>query len=103
MRSEKEVFDAIIFDMDGVIVDTRATVEKVWFEWAVEKVRQHLEELAGEERPAEFTVARVQGGYRVVARYLQLDDQGQPTGESTGTSTLRLSRKGQILEMVSEM
>ena len=36
MRSENAVFDAIIFDMDGVIVDTRAIVEKVWFEWAVE-------------------------------------------------------------------
>ena len=36
MRSENAVFDAIIFDMDGVIVDTRATVEKVWFEWAEE-------------------------------------------------------------------
>ena len=35
MKSENAVFDAIIFDLDGVIVDTRVVVEKVWFEWAV--------------------------------------------------------------------
>ena len=35
MKSENAVFDAIIFDLDGVIVDTRTVVEKVWFEWAV--------------------------------------------------------------------
>lgn len=83
--------------------DNRDTVTPREVEWAIEKVRQHLEELAGEERPAEYTVERVQGGYRVVARYLQVDDQGQATGESTGTSTVLLSRKGQILEVVSEM
>ena len=88
---------------DSRDTDDISSVTPRELQWAVERVRQHLEQLAGEERPAEYTVERVKGGYRVGARYLQIDEQGQPTGENVGASTVLLSRKGQILEMVSEM
>ena len=36
MKSDGSIFDAIIFDMDGVIIDSSTVVEKVWSEWAME-------------------------------------------------------------------
>lgn len=72
-------------------------------EWAAQQVRQHIEEQAGQERPAEYDVERTKNGYRVVVRYLRLDEDGQPTSDAIGTSTVRLSRGGQVLEMTSGM
>ncbi len=67
----------------------------------MEQVRQFIEQQAGEPRPAEYDVERTRHGFRVVVRYLGLDEEGQPTGERTGTSTVRLSRDGKVLEMIS--
>lgn len=72
-------------------------------QWAAAQVRQHLEELAGQERPAEYGVERTEDGYRITVEYVQLDEQGQPTGDASGSSTVRLSDDGQVLEMISGM
>ncbi len=68
---------------------------------AEQQVRQHLEQQAGQQRPAEYDVERTKNGYRVFVRYLQLDKQGQPAGNAGGSSTVRLSRVGRVLEMVN--
>ncbi|MDY0167138.1 MAG: DUF1353 domain-containing protein [Thermoguttaceae bacterium] len=68
---------------------------------AVEQVRQFIEQQAGEPRLAEYEVERTRNGFRVIVRYLHLDKEGQPTGEEIGTSTVRLSLDGKVLEMTS--
>jgi hypothetical protein len=70
-------------------------------QWAEQQVRQHLEQQAGQQRPAEYEVERTKNGYRIFVRYLQLDEQGQPTSNLGGSSTVRLSRNGKVLEMVN--
>ncbi|MDZ7616144.1 MAG: DUF1353 domain-containing protein [Patescibacteria group bacterium] len=70
-------------------------------EFAVERVREHIEKNAGEQRPAEYEVERTRDGYRVTVEYQQLDENGQPTGETNGASTIRISRSGQLREMIS--
>lgn len=72
-------------------------------QWAEQQVRQHLEQQAGQERPAEYVVERTEDGYRVFVQYLQLDEQGQPISKAGGNSTVRLARDGQVLEMISGM
>ncbi len=72
-------------------------------QWAEEQVRRHIEEQVGETRAAEYDVERTRFGFRVFVRYHHLDDEGQPTGDFLGSSTARLSRDGQVLEMVSGM
>jgi hypothetical protein len=72
-------------------------------QWAAQQVRQHLEQQAGQERPAEYGVERTKDGYRVFVQYVQLDEQGQPTDETAGSSSVRLSRRGQVLEVISGM
>lgn len=69
-------------------------------EWAEGLVRQHLERQTGEQRPAQYNVARTERGYRVQVDYLQLDGQGQAIA-NTGGSTLRLGRDGRVLEMIN--
>ena len=71
-------------------------------QWAAQQVRQHLEQQAGQGRPAEYTVERTEGGYRIFVQYLQLDEQGRPTSYAGG-STVSLSRDGQVLEMINAM
>jgi hypothetical protein len=72
-------------------------------QWAVQQVRQHLEQQTGQERPAEYEVERAKYGFRVFVQYLQLDDQGRPTSNAGGHSTVRLSRDGKVTEMISGM
>jgi hypothetical protein len=72
-------------------------------QWAAQQVRQHLEQQAGQQRPAEYGVERTEDGYRVFVQYFQHDGEGQPTGDAGGNSTVRLSRNGQVLEMISGM
>lgn len=36
MVSLERVYEKVIFDMDGTLVDSRAVVERVWREWALE-------------------------------------------------------------------
>jgi hypothetical protein len=69
-------------------------------EWAQGMVRQHLERQTGEQRPAEYNVSRTERGYSVQVQYLQLDAAGQPVA-NTGSSTLRLSRDGRVMEMIN--
>ncbi len=77
-----------------------ATLEEQ--QWAEQQVRNYLEQQAGEQRPAEYDVESAKYGYRVFVRYLQLDEQGQPTGDVAGSSMIRLSRDGRVLEMVND-
>ncbi len=70
-------------------------------EFAVQQVREHIEKHAGEQRPAEYEVERTRDGYRVFVQYQQFDENGQPTGETTANSTIRISRGGQLREMIS--
>ena len=81
--------------------DTHSALAKDKQQWAAEQVCRHLEKRTGQERPAEYTVERTEDGYRVLVDYIQLDEDGQPTSELSGTSTVRLSTDGQVLEMVS--
>ncbi|WP_254509071.1 DUF1353 domain-containing protein [Anatilimnocola floriformis] len=68
--------------------------------WAQNMVRQHLERQTGEQRPAEYNVAKTERGYRVQVQYLQLDSEGRPAGVS-GESTLRLGMDGRVMEMIN--
>lgn len=70
-------------------------------QWAEEQVRRHIEQQVGEDRPAAYDVERTRSGFRVFIEYHQLDAEGRPTGESLGNSTVRLSKEGRVLEMVS--
>jgi hypothetical protein len=70
-------------------------------QWAEQQVRRHLEQQTGQQRPAEYDVEQTKNGYRVFVQYLQLDEQGQPTGKAGGSSTVRLSRNGKVLEMIN--
>ncbi|WP_425617442.1 DUF1353 domain-containing protein [Anatilimnocola sp. NA78] len=75
-----------------------ATAEET--QWAQNIVREHLQSQTGEHRPAEFNVQRTERGYRVQVQYVQLDEQGQAAAY-TGSSTMRLSRDGRVMEMIS--
>ncbi len=70
-------------------------------QWVTDIVRQHIEQQAGGPRPAECTVERSRGGYRVLIQFLHQDDQGQMVPYEGGTSTARVSRDGQVIEVVS--
>ena len=72
-------------------------------QWAVDHVRQYLEQQAGQERPAEYTVERTADGFRIFVQYLQLDEQGQPTSDAGGHSTVRISNDGQVLEIINDV
>ncbi len=47
MTSSQKIFDAILFDMDGVIIDSKEQVESFWFEkmklYGVDVEREYLE------------------------------------------------------------
>ena len=70
-------------------------------QWAEEQVRLHIEQQTGQQRPAEYDVERTRDGFRVFVHYLHLDDEGEPTGETFGASTVRLSPDGRVREMTS--
>jgi hypothetical protein len=70
-------------------------------QWVTGIVRQHVEQQTGVPRPAEYQVERHRGGYRVLIQFLHEDDQGRLVPYEGGTSTARVSRDGQVLEMVS--
>jgi hypothetical protein len=70
-------------------------------QWVAEIVRQHFEQQAGGPRPAQFSVERSRGGYRVLIQFLHQDDQGQMVPYEGGTSTARVSREGEVIEVVS--
>jgi hypothetical protein len=70
-------------------------------EWAIEIVRQHFDQQAGTPRPAEYRVERARGGYLVLVQFLHEDDQGQMVPYAGGTCSARISRDGQVLEVVS--
>lgn len=70
-------------------------------QWASELVRQHIEQQAGEARPAQYTVERIRGAYRVSVQFLQANEQGEYAPIEGSVSTVRLSRQGQVLEFIS--
>ena len=67
----------------------------------MEVVRQHFEQQSGEPRPAEYSVGRTRGGYRVEVQFLHPDDSGQLVPYAGGDCSVRVSRDGQVLEVVS--
>lgn len=70
-------------------------------EWAIGFVRVHLEQQAGAPVPAQFHVRRIPSGYLVFVQYLQYDEQGQVTLHPGGRCLVRLSSKGEVLEVKS--
>ena len=70
-------------------------------QWATEIVRRYLEQQAGEQRLAEYSVERARGGYRVLVQFLHEDAQGQMVPYPGGTCSARISRDGRVLEVVS--
>ncbi len=70
-------------------------------EWVSEIVQQHIDHQVGTPRPARYQVERSRSGYRVLVEFLHEDDQGQLVPYEGGTSTARVSRDGQVLEVVS--
>lgn len=65
-------------------------------------VRQHLEQQAGAARPAEYQVQRLRSGYQVRVQFLHEDEQGQLVPYAGGTCLVRVSRDGQVREVVNE-
>jgi hypothetical protein len=78
-----------------------ASLEQAEQDWAIEIVRQYLEQQAGVPRPAEYRVERARDGYLVLVQFLHEDEQGQMVPYQGGTCSVRLSREGQIREVVS--
>ena len=70
-------------------------------QWAIQQVEQHITQQMGSERPADYSVERTRGGYRVVVQFLHQDEQGQMVPDEGGICTVRLSRRGEILELIS--
>ncbi len=70
-------------------------------EWVSEIVQQHIDRQVGTPRPARYQVERFRSGYRVLVEFLHEDDLGQLVPYEGGTSTARVSRDGQVLEVVS--
>lgn len=70
-------------------------------QWAAGIVRQHIDQQSAEPRQATYTVERMRGGYRVLVQFLQADESGQLVASEGDQCTVRLSRQGEIREMVS--
>lgn len=70
-------------------------------DWAIDIVRQHFEQQAGTSRPAEYRVERTRDGYLVQVQFLHEDEQGQLVPYEGGSCTVRLSREGQLREVVT--
>ncbi len=67
----------------------------------IDMVGQYIEQQAGEPRPAEYAVERAAGGFNVEVRFLTPNDEGQLVPYDGGSSTVRVSRRGQILEITN--
>ena len=70
-------------------------------QWAASIVRQHIDAQSPEPRQANYTVQRSRSGYRVLVQFLQADESGQLIAAEGSQCTVRLSRQGTIMEMVS--
>lgn len=70
-------------------------------QWVTDIVQQHIDHQAGAPRPARHQVERSRNGYRVLVEYLHQDGLGEWVPYEGGTSTVRVSREGQVLEVVS--
>jgi hypothetical protein len=88
----------VAFNREGM---QRQPVSQQDQEYLVSMVRQHLEEQAGEPRPANYAVERVAGEFHVLVDYLHQDATGQWVPYEGGNTTVRVSRRGQILEILS--
>ncbi len=94
---------------DGQIPGRRPTgtegrippISQETIQWVTDIVQQHIDRQAGTPRMARYQVERSRNGYRVLVEYLHEDDQGQLAPYEGGTSTVRVSRDGQVLEVVS--
>jgi hypothetical protein len=85
----------------SVRAPSAASLEQAEQDWAIEIVRQHLEQQADMPRPAEYRVERARDGYLVLVQFLHEDEQGQMVPYEGGTCSVRLSREGQVREVVS--
>jgi len=67
-------FEAVLFDLDGVLVDSTASVTRSWSRWAVEYgvSAQALQENHGQ--PAQALVERLLGADQVVAGLARIED-----------------------------
>jgi len=67
-------FEALLFDLDGVLVDSTASVTRSWSRWAVEYgvSAQALQENHGQ--PAQALVERLLGADQVVAGLARIED-----------------------------
>ena len=67
-------FEAVLFDLDGVLVDSTASVTRSWGRWAVEYgvSAQALQENHGQ--PAQALVKRLLGADQVVAGLARIED-----------------------------
>ena len=59
---QKPSFDAVIFDLDGVVIDTKAPIEDFWIKWGAHKGITIDENILHEKihgRPAQLTLSTV--------------------------------------------
>ena len=77
------------------------TVTEAMRQRSVATVQSHIRNETGQDRPAEYSVERDGKGVHVFVEYLEVDEQGQPTGNVTGHSTVRLGPTGDVAEMIS--
>jgi hypothetical protein len=70
-------------------------------DWVTRFVQAHLDQQAGEPVPAQFRVRRIANGYSVFVQYWHYDEQGQAIQQQGGRCLVRLSPRGEILEVRS--
>ena len=70
-------------------------------QWATQQVAQHITQQMGEQRPAQYSVERARGGYRITVQFLHPDEQGQMVPDQGGICTVRLTRRGEVVELIS--
>ena len=70
-------------------------------EWLVNMVRQHIEQQAGEQRPAEYAVERTFGGFNVFVAFLHPNEEGELVRYEGGHTTVQVSRRGEILQIAN--
>jgi sugar-phosphatase len=70
----EQQFEAVLFDLDGVLVDSTASVTRSWSRWAVEYgvSAQALQENHGQ--PAQALVERLLGAEQVAAGLARIED-----------------------------